>query len=254
MSVKCLALSLRRLQQQQRCCCLQQARHLMGCQKPTLHVQIITKPQFREALEHLNEHFMPNEPLNLVYGLCGDRDALECLDESHLETLSHGLSVMATPPLSGGDQPRDAAPIAGLCANGRTLCGDLEVGRERYQLRRTPLEKSMHMLHDVSIKLDLFRRFGVHEFFDVRMLSVAPAFQGRGLSRVLIERSEGVARANGFRLMRTDATSDFSQRSFAKLGFQVLAEVSYAELPDFQRVDPAEGSPHQRMQVMVKCI
>jgi ribosomal protein S18 acetylase RimI-like enzyme len=58
------------------------------------------------------------------------------------------------------------------------------------------------------------------------LLAVAPAFQGRGLASMLIERAEGLARNAGRDTMRLDCAKEVGMPPFyASLGYEVEREV-----------------------------
>jgi ribosomal protein S18 acetylase RimI-like enzyme len=67
------------------------------------------------------------------------------------------------------------------------------------------------------------------EVLHLFLLGVDGSFAGRGIAQRLVQASLALGTAQGYRAARVEATNPTSQHIFRKLGFSVIAQVSYAE-------------------------
>lgn len=73
---------------------------------------------------------------------------------------------------------------------------------------------------------------------------------------MLLMESERIATANGFQVMKADATGLFSQKITSSLGFNTLFEIRYEDNIDEETGDPvfAVDPPHESLKIMYKWI
>ncbi|XP_059609185.1 arylalkylamine N-acetyltransferase 1 [Phlebotomus argentipes] len=198
-----------------------------------------------EIIIHLRNTFFADEPLNRAVKLCRPGEGHLELERHSEKTLRDGLSVMAV---------TDENVIAGVALNGILRRG--EVRKALDALKDTQDErfkKIFRLLYEENLKTDFFDSFGVEKIFEIRILSVDCRFRGQGLAKKLMEKSQEVARENGFKLMKTDATGLFSQKTFSSLGFSTKSEYLYSlengKVADFM-VEP----PHDKLKIMYKVL
>ncbi|KAJ8719447.1 hypothetical protein PYW08_011622 [Mythimna loreyi] len=104
-------------------------------------------------------------------------------------------------------------------------------------------------------ELDLFNRFQVDKILECRIISVDENARGRGLAKELMSRSIDIAKENGFKLFKADATGAYSQRICSSLGMEIIRTVRYVDYKDSTgtpvfNVPP----PHDALAIMVKQI
>ena len=61
-----------------------------------------------------------------------------------------------------------------------------------------------------------------------KIIATAPEARGLGLATDLVHRSVQLAACLGFRGCKTEATGTYSRKAFAKCGFDLVAQASYA--------------------------
>lgn len=129
------------------------------------------------------------------------------------------------------------------------------------------------LLNDVNHELDLFSKYNVDKIFEIRILSVDSSYRGKGIAKELFAQSEAIARKNGFKVifvptwkkkilqcdnlqvMKTDATSFFTQKVAESQGFWVEKSVNYHDYKDEQgRKIYDTRPPHLHYKVMAKLL
>ncbi|XP_052871208.1 arylalkylamine N-acetyltransferase 1-like [Anopheles cruzii] len=211
-------------------------------------MELITEPWFPKVIQHLRQTFFADEPLNKAVSLCHPGHGHTLLERHSLSSLHDGISAMAV--TNNGE-------IAGVVVNG-ILHGNADTGRALEKLAETDddkFRKIFTLLYEENLKIDLFKQFSVEQIFEIRILSVDSKFRGQGLAKALMRKSEEIARDNGFRVMKTDATGLFSQRVASSLGFTDRHEVKYDEyLDEHGRPVFHVGAPHDRLKIMYKTL
>ncbi|KAH8362137.1 hypothetical protein KR084_004158 [Drosophila pseudotakahashii] len=204
-----------------------------------------------QVLEHLRRSFFADEPLNKAAGLCQNGINCSALEVHCAEAIQDRMSVMAVDAKDEG-----ACKIAGVVLNGILKPDDTAKALEKLEE-----SKDLHfrvifeMLHKHNIEHNLFEHFDVKSIFDVRILSVDSCYRGQGIANELVKRSVEVARKNGFRLMKADATGIFSQKIFRSHGFKVFSELPYCKYTDEngKMILPVEA-PHIKLQQIYKTV
>ncbi|CAG9858636.1 unnamed protein product [Phyllotreta striolata] len=205
----------------------------------------IPSSRFDDVINHLRKSF-PDEPLNASVGLSLHNQPCPLLEKYDLLTLHEGLSVMALDTETG--------EIAGVALNGISRRGDIEQSLENMKtIDSVPYHRIFGLLNGVNKELDLFTAYNVDKIFDLRILSVDSKYRGKGLAKELFSRSEIIAEEHGFKLMKVDATSLFTQKICEAFGLKVIKTVRYGDYKDEngKKIYPTE-SPHDYYKVMVK--
>ncbi|XP_065159407.1 uncharacterized protein [Atheta coriaria] len=201
--------------------------------------------KFQEVIEHLREHF-PDEPLNECVGLCKKNEPCELLEHHDLHTLEEGLSIMAYDPITG--------EIAGVALNGVSNKGDNEKAIEEMKdIDNLQYKQIFGLLYNTNQEIDLFGKYGIDKIFELRILSVNSKFRGKGIAKDLFARSEMLAEECGYKLMKVDATSRFSQRVAESLGMITAKAVHYGDFQDEngKHIYQIEA-PHEYYKIMIK--
>nr|XP_022920579.1 dopamine N-acetyltransferase-like [Onthophagus taurus] len=206
----------------------------------------VPESRYEEVIEYLREAF-PDEPLNVAIGLCQKGVPCELLESQDLQTLRDGLSVMVIDKTTG--------EIAGVALNGISRKGDVETAMEAMKdIDSIEYHHIFELLFGLNKKADLFNKYKVDKIFELRILSVDGKYRGRGIAKELFQRSEIVAEESGFKLIKVDATSFFTQKIAESVGLKTEAEINYKEFEDNEgkRIYYKVKSPHDYYKLMVK--
>ncbi|XP_057655511.1 arylalkylamine N-acetyltransferase 1-like [Diorhabda carinulata] len=207
----------------------------------------IPASRFEEVIRHLRLSF-PDEPLNASVGLSLYGKPCSLLEQYDLSTLEEGLSVMAVDTYTN--------EIAGVLLNGTSKKGDIEEAIKRMEtIDNIPYQQIFGLLNNVNKELDLFTKYRVDKIFEFRILAVDPKYRGQGVGKELFLRSEMIAAENGFKLMKVDATSFFTQKICDSFGFETIKTIRYGDYLDEngQKIYNTK-SPHDYYKVMIKIL
>ncbi|KRK06081.1 arylalkylamine N-acetyltransferase 1 isoform X2 [Drosophila yakuba] len=206
-----------------------------------------------QVLEHLRRNFFADEPLNKAAGLCQNGSSCAALESHCAEAILDRMSVMA---VDAKEQEQGVCKVVGVVLNGILKPGDTAKALSKLDTNDDAgFRKIFDLLHRHNLKYNLFEHFDVACMFDVRILSVDSSYRGQGIANELVKRSVAVARKNGFRLLKADATGIFSQKIFRSHGFEVFSEQPYSKYTDVDgRVILPVEAPHIKMQQLYKAI
>lgn len=133
---------------------------------------------------------------------------------------------------------------------------DIEASwKEIEALEDDAFKKIFVFLYTHNARHNLFKEFNVDKIFEVRILSVDAKFRGQGIAKNLLRKSEACAAENDFRMMKLDATSLFTQKVSASLGYLMRSEYRYDEYVDEnnERIFDVEP-PHESSKIMYKLL
>ncbi|CAH0559958.1 unnamed protein product [Brassicogethes aeneus] len=212
-----------------------------------MEYQVIPESRFEEVIHHLRFNF-PDEPLNVSVGFCAHGQECELLEHHDLETLREGFSLMALDTETG--------VIAGVALSGVSKRGDAEKALEEMKsIDNLKYHRIFGLLNNVNKSLDLYSKYNVEEIFDIRILSVDTRYRGKGLAKELFHRSGLLAAEKGFKLLKTDATSLFTQKVAESDGYTVAKSVKYGDYKDENGKQIYKTqSPHDYYKVMIRLI
>jgi GNAT superfamily N-acetyltransferase len=143
-----------------------------------------------------------------------------------------------------------------VALNGIARRGDVEKALEEMKtIDNIKYQRIFGLLNSVNKTANLFGKYNVDKIFELRILSVDSRFRGKGIARELFLRSELIAEEHGFKLVKVDATSLFTQKVAECLGFTVEKSVKYGDYKDEngQKIYDTK-SPHDYYKVMIKLI
>lgn len=196
---------------------------------------------YDEVIEHLQNNFFYDEPLNRAVGLCREKgEGHQLLEKHSLATLSDGVSVAVQ---------NSKGEIVGVCLNGFLHPGDTAKAKaalENCQDER--FKKIFDLLYDQNLKVDLFELLNVDRIFEFRILSVDKNYRGQGLAKKLIQNSEDVARKYHCKVVKGDATAAGSLAICLSLGLKPIQELSYKE------IDLEVKAPHEKFVILYKTL
>lgn len=146
--------------------------------------------------------------------------------------------------------------IAGVALNGVLVDGDVEKAFENLQcIDDEKFKKIFSFLYSHNLEVNLFEQFDVDRIFELRILSVNSKYRGQGIARQLVVKSEKIAEENGFKLIKSDATSFITYKICAPLGFVVCSEKRFDEYLDAngEQIFHTE-SPHESNKILCKLL
>ena len=178
------------------------------------HLEMITEDRYSEVIEIMAKHFVPHEPLSIAFGVVWTK----AFEEVVLSDLKKYLSVMAV-----SDDTNEVMGIRVCGVRKKSDSGDLsEVSDE-------PLRSLFTFLAHKDGEIDFFNRYGVSEQFHFLSLSVHEKYRRRGLGGILLATCIELARELGFKVIKGEGTSAFSQRIYEKHGFETVYVLPYEE-------------------------
>lgn len=176
-----------------------------------------------KAIEFLRRFFFRDEPLNVEQNLL-ETDEATCdeLEDFSIKSIHEGVSLMAT---------STAGEIVGICLNGVLSRDDPE--EEDFQCPNKKFAKILKLLDFVDKEANVFGQFpDVEKILSLKILSVDGSWRGQGIAKALIDKSRDLCREQGYNLMRVDCTSHYSARAVARLGFECVYTLQYADYHD----------------------
>ena len=90
--------------------------------------------------------------------------------------------------------------------------------------------------------VDLHTEYQTDSILWLRILTVHPAFNRRGIGRKLMELSIEMAKDHGAGAIETNAFSEFTFKAASRLGFETLSELDFATF-ELNGVRPYENDP-----------
>ncbi|XP_050677550.1 uncharacterized protein LOC126974155 [Leptidea sinapis] len=68
------------------------------------------------------------------------------------------------------------------------------------------------------------------QFFEIKVAATDPNWRNKGIMNVLVASAEELAKKEGVRLVRLDASSDYSAKAALKLGFKIIYTKPFNEI------------------------
>ena len=176
----------------------------------TGHLELISEDRYDDVLDIIANHFMKNEPLCNAFGV----QMSPFFERRILARLKNFLSVAAI-----SDKTNDIMGVS-LCQVAKTS--------DKLDLNDIDDESTRALLTFLTHRdSDNPYNYGVAEVFCVMNLAVHEKYRRRGLGYSLLGTSVTLAKELGFKAIKGEATSNFSQRLFEKHGFECILELPY---------------------------
>jgi len=215
--------------------------------QPDYKIVHVTPKDTEKVLEHLRRSFFIEEPLNICIQLLGENGDEDCpeLEEYCSKSILEGLSLMAVSA---------CGTVVGVVLNGSHEPGHLEEAERAADACLHPrFRKILQLLAAVDRGSDVFSKFpDVDKLVEVRILSVDSAMRGRGIAKVLLEKSAELAKQHGYPLIRIDCTSHFSALAVARLGFQCVFTMQYEDYRRNGEIVFHPEPPHKQVTTYVR--
>lgn len=176
------------------------------------HLEIIPEERYSEVIDIMANHFVPDEPLSAAFGVVWSPD----FEKLVLSDLKKNLSVMAVSD--------DTNEIMGIRVCGlRTKTDSTSLDH----MEDEPLRSLFTFLAHKDGEIDFFNKFDVSEQFHFLSLAVHAKYRRRGLGSILLGTCVALAKELGFKVIKGEGTSNFSQRIYEKYGFETVCILPY---------------------------
>lgn len=185
-------------------------------------VQDLPAEKFDDAIEHLLEHFLDDEPICRSKNVKNDATALKEICDLWRMILNQHVVLACF--------KRGTGELVGLnmvCVFTRS---DSE--NSKLDIRKGNVWKA---IHDVALsKFDIFKKYkSIDKVLIAYGLSVSKNFRRRGIATEILRARIPLCRALNIPLSSTVFTAIGSQVPAEKIGFKVDYEISYEELASF---------------------
>ncbi|CAG7833343.1 unnamed protein product [Allacma fusca] len=179
--------------------------------------KVIEKPDYAPVLKHLEENFHQDEPLSIIVG--SSELKFKDLERFTTPALDDGLSIVAL--------DKETGKIAGVRLTTRE---GKNSHKEPFLCESDEQGTIFNFLDSAQKTINIFEEYGLDEYADFAMASVAREFRGEGLATELYERSLKLLRHLGFKLVKSTFTSPYTRKIGTKYGFEELARKYFREL------------------------
>ena len=176
------------------------------------HLEIITEDRYSDVIDIMANYFVPDEPLSVAFDVvwCPDFEKLV------LANLKENLSVMAV-----SDDTNEVMGIRVCGVRKKTDSDNLA------EIENEPLRSLFEFLSHKNEEIDFFNKYGVSEQFHFLSLAVNAKYRRRGLGNILLGTCVALAKELGFKAIKGEGTSNFSQRIYEKQGFETVFVLPY---------------------------
>ncbi|XP_050476184.1 arylalkylamine N-acetyltransferase 1-like isoform X1 [Bombus huntii] len=209
-------------------------------------IQSVTKDDKLRVLNFLKRYFFRDEPLNQSIQLLAGREDFTCteLEQYSLTSLENDLNLMAV--LSDGT-------LVGVVLNGKMDPPCDEEPHYISKCRNPKFKKILQLLHHVDQKVNCEENFHGLDVLEIKIISVDCEWRGRGVAKALLERTLEIGKERGFQMARADCSSSFSGKLCARMGFERVYELNYADYLD-EDGNPifSPESPHTEIVSYIK--
>ncbi|XP_012228663.1 arylalkylamine N-acetyltransferase 1-like isoform X2 [Linepithema humile] len=190
------------------------------------HVEIINKDDKLRVLKFLRRYFFRDEPLNQSIQLIPEGEDSTCLeleDYCSHASLENNLSLMAV---------STSGAIIGVLLNGKMDPPSCEESEYIRSCKNAKFKKILRLLHYIDKNVNADGQFRDSNVLEIRIISVDTNWRGKGVAKILIEKTIEIAKEQGFHYVRADCTSLFSGKLCARFGFDAIYKLSYTDYVD----------------------
>nr|CAD7442492.1 unnamed protein product [Timema bartmani] len=187
------------------------------------NIRIATEDDYDAIFNFLRYNFFCDDPLNLSMGTTHGPD--DPKDIYSMGFIREGKTFIAVTTSSSSQET-----VVGACINSEgtpASCQGLRTAKET--MKNLYLKKVLTLIDRAEEVADIWNRFGLDRRFDLRILCVSRAMRGRGLGRILVERSLWRAKKLGYSLAHIECTGLYSANIVKSLGFECVFKIPYSE-------------------------
>jgi len=204
-------------------------------------IKTITEEHKDEVLEFLRKYFYVDEPLNRYLNQTSN-EPLNVNDRGYTsaDSIKAGLSIMAVTPSN---------QIIGVTIN-RRYNNESEISVCENHTAYIQISKIIDKLEHQIADLAKLKNENKKEM-NIRVISVHPEWRNKKVGRALIERSCEIAEMNGFNQIRSICTSEYSAKTFEKLGFHCVQAINYEDYKENGKIVFKPDPPHTHIKAMI---
>lgn len=180
------------------------------------HIRPITTEDEKQISEHMSTIFRRDEPLSCSLGLADkltQKSAWTRKNNSKQE-----FSLVAVDELSN---------IVGVCLN---IFKQRNNPETHFKSTNSELQKIVDFIDYIDKEADVFSKCpDVNGIILIHILSVAPAWRGKGIAKQLLIETRKIANALDAQLLQMDCSSYYSAQLALKLNFCCIYKKKYAD-------------------------
>uniref|UniRef100_A0A1A9WWY6 aralkylamine N-acetyltransferase n=1 Tax=Glossina brevipalpis TaxID=37001 RepID=A0A1A9WWY6_9MUSC len=225
------------------------SRYCTVAKRPEIKLQYRLVPEdcYNAVMKHLRQNYFVEEPISKSVRLYKCGSTHKEIEKLCLQVLRNNLSIMA---LNEKDE------LAGVVLNSPLTRDDFKKAKWELESNRDEtFKKILNFFYKFNTKTDMFNYFKVNKIFNANVVSVDGNFRGKGVSKNLLKYSEQLAKEQGFKVMKAEATGIFSQKIFKTAGFKLFHEQFYNRYVDEydEPILPVE-LPDTKIQLVYKLL
>ena len=176
------------------------------------HLELITENRYGDAMYIMENHFLEGQPLCGAFGVKWSKS----FERLSLTALKDNLSVMSV--------SNKTNEVMGILINSVLKQTD---SNDSVDIEDESLKALYEFLAHKDDEIDLFNSFGLGELFEGFLLGVNTNYRRLGVGTALAGTSLALAKELGFKAIKADGTSNFSQHIFEKFGAEAIAVLPY---------------------------
>ncbi|XP_035781612.1 uncharacterized protein LOC118460950 [Anopheles albimanus] len=184
----------------------------------TYRVQDLPEDRFEEAIAHMIEYFVYDEPTCRAKNIVGEKQSVDEIAALWREFVQFRLVLVCFK--EGSEE------IAGMNMLFVSSANDPDTYEPRGEIWRCIYQ----LVEYTSKQARVFERYQVSDYLAAMGLSVAPKYRGRGIATEILRARIPLCKGVGLPLTSTCFTAIASQAAAAKAGFEETYVVSYDEL------------------------
>ena len=181
---------------------------------PGGHLELIPEARYNDVMDIMANHFMPDETICGAFGVVWNPFS----EQKILSVLKQNLSIMAV-----SDDTNEMMGIR-TCRIAKKS-DETDFSHVTYE----NVKDMWTFLCHKDGEMDLFNRFSMEEMFHFVALAVHQKYRRRGLGFILLSAGVALAKQLGFKAVKGEGTSNFSQRIYEKRGFETILEIPYSQ-------------------------
>jgi len=174
---------------------------------------IITPDLYDQAFDILVNHFFPDAPLSKAFGVTWSK----VLEKAVLEDLKTNISICMI--------SKDTEEIMGITVSGIIRKTDPPLDSSNIECER--LKSLLTFMTHKDDEINFFECYNVDEAVHFFTLGVKRKYRRMGLGDRLLAAAVAMSRELGFKAVKSEATSIYSQRIFEKQGFDIVLTMPY---------------------------
>ncbi|XP_060819095.1 arylalkylamine N-acetyltransferase 1-like isoform X1 [Bombus pascuorum] len=187
-------------------------------------IELVTKNDKLRVLNFLRKFFFRDEPLNQSVQLLPEREyTCRELENYSLTSFENNLNLMAVLP---------NGTLVGVILNGKMDPPNDEEPHYVTTCRNQKFKKILQLLHYVDRNVNRDDKFRGLDVLEIKIISVDSDWRGKGVGKALLERTLEIGKEKGFHVARADCSSCFSGKLCARMGFERIYELKYADYLD----------------------